>query len=266
MRKISMKGHLAETPPSHEEVQRYWEWYMERTQVPGQEHGSRGYFDAIRVDHDRAYSYPNQTLGLVGLRGKSLMELGCGIGLDTVEFARHGADVTAIDTSPTALDLAGRNLRHNGLQARLERENAEGLGYEAGTFDVVVARGILMFTPDDQKVVDEIHRVLKPGGEVQALLHKRVSWYHLLAKASGTNLVHPEKDPPINRLYSVRQARRLFSRFSALQIFMGRFPYETRRSGVFAHVFNRLVVPLTRKLPAALIRSFGYYIIVKAIR
>ena len=244
----------------------YWEWYMKHTIVPGREFASQGYFDAIKADHERAYSSPNEALDMPGLKGKSVLELGCGIGLDTVELVRHGAEVTAIDNSTMALDMAGMNLAFNGFEARLERENAEALSYESNSFDQVLSRGILMFTPDDNKIVDEIHRVLKTGGQAQALLHNRNSWYVAMAKAAGTNLVHEGGDPPINRLYSVAKAKAMFREFSDVKIVMGRFPFASRRKGIFAQVFNNIVVPISKMLPKPLVRPFGYYIIVKAVK
>ena len=244
----------------------YWEWYMENTIVPGQDFASKGYFDAIKVDHERAYSSPNENLDMPSLNGKTILELGCGIGLDTVELVRHGADVKAIDVSLMALDMAGKNLAFNGFEAPLERENAEALSYGSNSFDQVLSRGILMFTPDDSKIVDEIHRVLKPGGQVQALLHNRNSWYVAMAKAAGTNLVHEGGDPPINRLYSVGKAKDMFRKFSDVKILMGRFPFASRRKGPVAQVFNRVVVPISKMLPKPLMRPFGYYIIVKAVK
>jgi ubiquinone/menaquinone biosynthesis C-methylase UbiE len=261
-----MPDSVATRVPLLEEVQAYWDWYISSIQVAGEEFGSKDFFDSIKVDHAQAYSCANELLNLPRLKGKSLLELGCGIGLDTVEFARHGAEVTAVDVSALALDLARKNLEHNGLQARVEYGNAEELGFKADTFDFVVARGILMFTPDDLRIVNEIFRVLRPGGEAQILLHKRFSWYTLLAKLSRTNLVHEKQDPPVNRLYSVGEAHRLFKKFSKHQIFFGRFPSPSKRKGIFAQAYNRLLIPLTRLLPTAMIRPIGYYMIVKAIK
>lgn len=244
----------------------YWEWYMNHTIVPGQDFASQEYFNAIKADHERAYSSPNEALNMPGLKGKSVLELGCGIGLDTVELVRHGAEVTAVDNSPMALEMAGKNLAFNGFEARLEGENAEALSYESNSFDQVLSRGILMFTPDDNKIVEEIHRVLRPGGQAQALLHNRNSWYVAMAKAAGTNLVHEDGDPPINRLYSVGRAKEMFRKFSEVKITMGRFPFASRRKGLFAQAFNNVFVPISKMLPKPLMRPFGYYIIVKAVK
>jgi ubiquinone/menaquinone biosynthesis C-methylase UbiE len=249
------------------QVERYWDAYATGLDVQGTPWGSREFFAAIKAEHDQAYGYANHILNLANLEGRSLLELACGIGLDTVEFARHGAAVTAIDLSPTCLDLATRQLAYHNLQVTLEIGNAESLRYPASSFDFVVARGVLMFTPNDLRTIDEIFRVLKPGGEASILLHNQFSWYVLLAKISGTNLVHEAKDPPINRLYSVRQARKLLGKFSTYQIFFDRFPAATtKRTGLFGHLYNQLFVPFARTIPAALIRPFGFYIIIKAIK
>ena len=249
-----------------DEVRRYWEWYVKNTRVEDEEFGTKGYFAAIEVNHKRSYGVANELLDLSRIKGKSLLEIAPGIGLDTVAYAQHGAKVTGVDIAPIALDLARKNLEHNDVGARLEIGNAENLRFPDNSFDFVVARGILMFTPDDQKVIEETRRVLKPGGEAQILLHKRLSWYVILAKLSGTNLVQAEKDPPINRLYSARDARRLCSGFSSVKLSYGRFPMPTKRNNGFSCPFNRIVVPVMQVLPNALLLPIGYYIIVTAIK
>lgn len=248
------------------EVRDYWEWYIENTSVPGESCGSPGFFESIRRGHRRAYGPADERLDLQRLHGRSLLELGCGIGLDTVQFARHGAAVTAVDVSPRALELAGRNLEYHGLSARLEVANAETLSFPDDRFDFVVARGILMFTPDDAKLMTEIRRVLKPGGEAQLLLHNRFSWYVLLARVAATDLVHAAGGPPVNRLYTRREARALVSDFSAHEISFARFPTATKRRGPFAELYNRALVPVAQRLPQRALERLGYYLIVRAVK
>ena len=248
-------------------VQQYWDAYAANLQVPGKAWGSEGFFAALKSEHDKAYAYTNQILTLVNLKGRFLLELGCGIGLDTVEFARHGAQVRAIDLSPTCVELAKRSLAYENLEATLEMGNAEDLHYPADSFDVVIARGILMYTPDDSRVIDEIFRVLRPGGEANILLHNRFSWYTFLAKVSGTNLFHEREDPPVNRLYTVSQVRSRLLNFSSLQIFLDRFPKATtKRTGGFAQLYSRVFVPVFQLFPSLVIRPIGFYIIAKAVK
>lgn len=247
-------------------VQQYWDAYAACLEVSGKAWGSKEFFAEIKSQHDKVYAYANHILNLASLEGRALLELGCGIGLDTVEFAVHGAEVTAIDLSPTCLDLAKRLLAYHNLEATLEIGNAEELRYPSNRFDIVIARGILMFTPNDSRIFDEIFRVLKPGGEANILLHNRFSWYVFLAKMSGTNLVHEAADPPVNKLYSVGEVRKIFAKFSVYQIFFDRFPSTAKRAGIFAQLYNQVFVPFTRMIPNVMIRPLGYYMIIKAIK
>jgi ubiquinone/menaquinone biosynthesis C-methylase UbiE len=247
-------------------VQAYWDAYTKDLRVPGTEWGSPQFFSAIKSQHDQAYAVANRILNLDAVSSRSLLELGCGIGLDTVEFARHGAQVTAIDASAVSLELAKRLLAYHRLTASLVFGNAEDLPFPPAAFDIVVARGILMFTPNESRLIDQIFRVLKPGGEANILLHNRFSWYVLLARLSGANLVHPSRDPSVNRLHTNRSARRLFADFSRVHVYSDRFPTKTPRAGSLAPVYNSLVVPLAQRLPRAMLNPFGYYLIIKAIK
>ena len=251
--------------PGIEAVRAYWDWYIDHTEVEGEALGSRRFFEVVQKGHERAYGCLNDLLER-DLRGRSLLELGCGIGLDTVAFAGRGAAVTAVDVSPHALDLARRNLEHHEVKADLQLGEAEQLEFSSESFDLVIARGLLMFTPSEERVVEEIHRVLKPGGEVQLLFHNRNSWYVLLARLTGTPLVHPGGDPPINRLYSSARARALLHHFRHVEFSFGRFPMDTQRGGLLGRIFNGAVVPLFRVIPRSTYERLGYYLIARAVK
>lgn len=251
------------------EVQQYWDEYTAsiQAQFTNERYGSKNYFREIRKHHDKAYDLSNQIINLSSLKGKSVLEIGCGIGLDALLYAQHGACVTAIDISPTCIDMAKRYFSYHDLQARFEIQNTEVLGYADDSFDVVVARQVLMYTPHPEWAVAEMLRVLRPGGKAITLLHNRYSWYALLGKLSGTNLVAQVKDPPVDKLHSIVQARKMFKGFSAVDIFLDRYPSKTdRRSGVLAMLYNIGFVPLVSMVPTRILRPFGYYIVIKATK
>ncbi|MFX0202472.1 MAG: class I SAM-dependent methyltransferase [Candidatus Hodarchaeota archaeon] len=251
------------------QVEKYWSEYTThiQSQFTDKEFGSSEYFIEIKIHHDKAYALSNQILNLPALNSKSVLEIGCGIGLDALEYAKNGAHVTAIDLSPICLEMANKYFAYNNLSATIEIGNAQRLRYADNSFDVVVARQILMFTPDTQRAVDEIFRVLKPGGQVLALLHNRYSWYVLFAKLTRTNLITEAKDPPVNKLHSRNEANKLFEKFSSVSLFFDRFPYKTnRRNGLFANLYNYVFVPFSDIIPKTMMRPFGWYIIVKAVK
>lgn len=250
-------------------VEQYWSEYTNeiQSQFTDKEIGTPEYFQEIKVHHDKAYALCNELLDLPNLKSKDVLEVGCGIGLDALEYVKNGANVTAIDLSPVCVQLAKKYFADNNILGTVEIANAEELPYPDNQFDVAVARQILMFTPNTERAVDEIYRVLKPGGKILALLHNRRSWYALFAKLTGTNMIAEAKDPPVNKLHSQKEARKLFKRFSDIRIFFDRFPYKTnRRTGGLFNLYNYVFVPLSTLVPKAAIRPFGWYMITTAVK
>ena len=253
--------------PSLQFIREYWDAYAEGLEVDGAEWGSLEFFTDIKVLHDRAYAYANRILDFDQLRGRSLLELAPGVGLDTVEFSAHGAEVTAIDLSPRCCELARMSLACRDLDGVIEIGNVEELPYPDNHFDFVVARGLFMYTRDDARLLDEILRTLKPGGVAQILLHNRRSWYVALARLSGSNLFAQAGDPPINRVYTPAEARRIAGHFSSYELYYDRFPSpQTSRTGAAAWLFDKVFVPVSRLLPRAIVEPMGFYMIIRAVK
>jgi len=98
--------------------------------------------------------------------GTRVLELGCGNGKTLVALARRGWDVTGVEISPSALELAGEELKRSGLGAKLEVANAGDLHFADGSFGAVFAYHVLdhLPAPERGRAVSEALRVLTPGG------------------------------------------------------------------------------------------------------
>lgn len=100
-------------------------------------------------------------LNLLGdLRGKSLIDIGCGPGAYSVEFAKRGAHVLGVDLSQKMLDKARNNAETANAGLTLQKADAHSLPYKDDSFDVAV----LILTILNTKMVEEAARVLKLGG------------------------------------------------------------------------------------------------------
>ena len=104
----------------------------------------------------------------------AILDLGCGIGFWSAEFGLRGFDnVVAADLTARALQLTGERLRAIGVEAQLRQENAEALSFSDGSFDHVNCQGVVHHTPDTERAIAEIARVLKPGGTASLSVYYR---------------------------------------------------------------------------------------------
>ncbi len=115
--------------------------------------------------------------------GHKVLEIGGGLGTDLSMFARHGAIVTDIDLSAGHLAHAKENFALRGLTGEFVHHDAETLPFPDNTFDVVYSNGVIHHTPNTQRVIDEIRRILKPGGKAIVMVYAEHSlhyWYRLV--------------------------------------------------------------------------------------
>jgi glycosyltransferase involved in cell wall biosynthesis/ubiquinone/menaquinone biosynthesis C-methylase UbiE len=110
--------------------------------------------------------------------GEDLLEIGAGLGTDLSQFARHGARVTDVDLSVGHLEHAQENFALRGLSGRFVHHDAEDLPFDDNTFDVVYGNGVLHHTPNTRRVVEEIRRVLRPGGRVIVMMYAENSLHY----------------------------------------------------------------------------------------
>jgi glycosyltransferase involved in cell wall biosynthesis/ubiquinone/menaquinone biosynthesis C-methylase UbiE len=111
-------------------------------------------------------------------RGDSVLEIGGGLGTDLSQFARHGAVVTDLDLSGGHLEHAKENFALRGLPGTFVHHDAETLPFPDNSFDVVYSNGVLHHTPNTRQVVEEIRRVLKPGGKAIVMMYAEHSWHY----------------------------------------------------------------------------------------
>lgn len=108
--------------------------------------------------------------------GKSVLEIGTGNGADAAMFALNGAKYTGVDLTEAALEATRRHFSVLGLQGTFQRENAEQLSFANDSFDWVYSHGVLHHTPNPQKAIDEVWRVLRPNGRATVMLYYKNSF------------------------------------------------------------------------------------------
>jgi SAM-dependent methyltransferase len=117
--------------------------------------------DADYLDHE---TWIRPAFALLGdVRGRCVLDYGCGHGMASVVLARHGADVTGIDLSAGYVEEARRRAIANEVTAEFRQADAERLPFPDGSFDAVLGCAILHHL-DLRRAGAELHRVLRPDG------------------------------------------------------------------------------------------------------
>jgi len=113
-------------------------------------------------------------------RGKKVLEIGLGNGVDGTMWAKHGADFTGVDLTPAAVASTQRHFEVLGLRGSFHQGNAQELQFPNATFDIVYSHGVLHHTPEPRKAFAEVARVLKPGGQCILMLYHRHSFNYYI--------------------------------------------------------------------------------------
>src|SRR5436190_21829704 len=109
------------------------------------------------------------------LQGKDVLEIGCGTGVHARLLAEAGARLSAVDLTPTAVELTRRRLELHGLEADVREADAESLPFPDESFDFVWSLGVIHHSQDTRRVVEELARVLRPGGRLGLMVYNRSS-------------------------------------------------------------------------------------------
>src|SRR5438067_4650160 len=109
-------------------------------------------------------------------RGKDVVEIGCGVGTDGIEFARNGANYVGVDLTPNSVELTRERFEVFGVPGQFEVANAEtGLRFPDASVDHVYSFGVIHHSPTPENIVSEIYRILRKGGTFTVMLYNRRS-------------------------------------------------------------------------------------------
>ena len=179
-----------------------------------------------------------EVMGFKKFAGARLLEVGCGMGTDLLQFARGGAKVTGIDLTPRSIAISRRHFEIYGQRGDFAISDCEKLPFTSESFDVVYSNGVLHHTPDTEGAVRELHRVLRRGGQARVMLYHRASvafWGQIVLRHGllGGELwrgrspeqimsryveVNEGGGCPLVKVYSRREVRKLFSSFRDVSV------------------------------------------------
>ena len=252
---------MTATPQSQiDAVRTYWESHVDDWKIATHVAGSAEFFRETEHYRFEKLHYLNDHVPIEGSDTGTVLEVGCGLGNDLSRFAKHGSTVTGIDLTNRSVELCRENFAQRKLAGTFVEMNGEDLQFDNDSFDYVYCHTVLQFTPDPQKMVDEIQRVLKPGGTALIMALNKNSWLMLMHRLFKVKIDY--LDSPVYNLFSKKEFEQLLAGFDNVEAFSERFPVRTKvHKGVKALIYNALFVDLFNLLPKALTRFSGHHLL-----
>jgi len=214
-------------------VRDYWDSRPCNLRHSVKEIGTREYFDEIEF---RKYYVEPHILYFTKFqdwRDKKVLEIGCGIGTDSINFARVGSDVTAIDLSEESLKIARKRVEVYGYNnVKFYNANCEELSKTVPVkkYDLVYSFGALHHTPNPERAIEEIKKYMDQNSILKIMLYNKYSWKSLWVlvkygrfkfwKFSELMAKYSEAQTgcPVTYLYTKNSIRKLLKDFDILSI------------------------------------------------
>ena len=201
--------------------------------------GTRAFFDEVeRYRYEEYAPWMPRLMEFDQFRGARLLEVGCGMGTDLLQFARGGARCTGIDLTPRSVEITRHRFKLYGSDGNFMISDGERLPFQSESFDVVYSNGVLHHTPDTAAAIRDVHRVLRPGGVAKIMLYHRNSlnyWLEIVLRRGVLGLeflrgrsaeeimsrvieFSDHDARPLVKVYSRKQVRELFGMFRDVRV------------------------------------------------
>jgi ubiquinone/menaquinone biosynthesis C-methylase UbiE len=256
-------------------VRSYWNTHtlgLQYLKDPTLAPGSREFFDHIRPWMN-PYKFPwimqRIEREAAFLRGSHLLEIGCGMGYDSLEFLNRGVRVTATDLTENAVVLARRHFELEGVTAEsVHTENALALSFPDNAFDAVWSNGVLHATGNTRLAIAEARRVLKPGGRaVISHFYRKPSWMYTIFRLGQEPIEHSQEDPPVNEFYRDEEILDFFGGFRVVEAVREHHrALPIAKTGLKAGLYTYGFRPVYNLLPESVALTFAYKLSVTAIK
>ena len=249
-----------------DEIRNYWNNRPCNIRHSTSEVGTEQYFNEVEARKYMVEPHIPLFADFKRWNGKTVLEVGCGIGTDATNFARNGAVYSAIELSSESINLAKKRFDTFDLKGNFISGNAEELSSLVPTshFDLVYSFGVIHHTPDPCAVIKEIRKVIKPDGELRIMLYAQNSWKSIMID-EGFDQPEAQSGCPIAFTYTNDEVRELLKGFEITSITQDHiFPYVIEKYINYEYEKLPWIQSMPEEVFRAMERNLGWHLMITA--
>jgi SAM-dependent methyltransferase len=246
-----------------EQVINYWNRQPCNIKHSSCEVGTREYFEEVEKRKYFVESHIPNFAEFSKWNGKKVLEIGCGIGTDAVNFAKHGADYTGIELSDVSLDITRKRFDLFGLKGafyNIDAQDMDALSKVGTDFDLIYSFGVIHHSPDPQKIIDNCFQLLKPDGTFKIMMYAEQSWKKIMIDC-GLDQYEAQSNCPIAFTYTNDHIRTMLRQFRNVQIQQTHiFPYKISEYKQYKYVKEEWFECMPEDIFRALEQKLGWHL------
>lgn len=249
-------------------VMDFWDSRPCNVRHSNKELGTREYFEEVEK---RRYFVEPHILTFAEFEkweGKTVLEIGCGIGTDAVSFARSGAKYTGVELSGASLGISIQRFEILNLEGDFFRANCEHLTdlFKGRTFDLIYSFGVLHHTPNIYRALREIRDLCHAQTKIKLMLYAKNSWKQMMID-EGLDQPEAQSGCPIANSYTKEEVHELLaesglkiSQISQYHI----FPYKIAEYREYKYEKESWFREMPENIFAILQRNLGWHLLIDA--
>ena len=209
------------------EVRKYWDDRPCNVRHSKKEIGTTEYFDEVERKRYTAEPHIPSFAGFSDTNSKKVLEVGCGMATEGINYARAGATYTGTDLSVESLDLAKKRFEVYNKEGNFYLGNSEELSsfVPVETYDLIYSFGVIHHSPYPERIISEIKKYMNKDSVLKIMLYAKDSWKNYMIEA-GHDQPEAQYGCPIANTYTNDEVRELLDGFDVSIDQYHIFPYQ----------------------------------------
>ena len=249
-----------------DDVKKYWDDRPCNVRHSDKQIGTKQYFDEVERKRYTAEPHIPAFADFPRWKGKKVLEIGCGLGTEAINFAKHGADYTGTDLSIESLTLAQKRFKVYNQEGRFFQGNSENLSsfLNVEKYDLIYSFGVIHHSPNPNLIIDQIYKYMDDSTILKIMLYAKNSWKNYMIDAE---LDQPEAQYgcPIANTYTEDEVSDLLHGLEILSIEQNHiFPYQIEPYKQGQYIKEPWFESMPDEMFRSLEKNLGWHLLITA--